>query len=163
MRNPFRYLYSSPEVIRLVVMMYVRYPLSLRQVEDILFERGIDICHETIRFWWKRFGPMFADEIRKRRILTSIVFALALALGRGLRQDQWRDTLSLACSRSRRRGAGGLCDEAPRSQGGTEVSQEDDETLWPARFDRDRQASLLRRGYESHRQCCRSGVRPVAQ
>jgi putative transposase len=49
-------------------MMYVRYPLSLRQVEDILFERGIDICHETVRFWWNRFGPMFAAEIRKRRV-----------------------------------------------------------------------------------------------
>ena len=44
-----RYFNSSPEVIRLVVMMYIRYPLSLRQVEDILFERGIDISHETIR------------------------------------------------------------------------------------------------------------------
>ena len=49
-------------------MMYVRYPLSLRQVEDLLFERGIDICHETVRFWWNRFGPMFAAEIRKRRV-----------------------------------------------------------------------------------------------
>ena len=49
-------------------MMYVRYPLSLRQVEDLLSERGIDICHETVRFWWNRFGPMFAAEIRKRRI-----------------------------------------------------------------------------------------------
>jgi putative transposase len=49
MRNPFRYFNSSPEVIRLVVMMYIRYPPSLRQVEDILFERGIDICHETVR------------------------------------------------------------------------------------------------------------------
>jgi putative transposase len=68
MRNPFRYFNSSPEVIRLVVMMYIRYPLSLRQVEDILFERGIDICHETIRLWWNRFGPMFANEIRKRRL-----------------------------------------------------------------------------------------------
>jgi len=68
MRNPFRYFNSSPEVIRLTVMMYIRYPLSLRQVEDLLFERGIDICHETVRFWWNRFGPMFAAEIRKRRI-----------------------------------------------------------------------------------------------
>ncbi len=50
MRNLFRYLNSSPEVIRLVVMMYIRYPVSLRQAEDILFERGIDICHETVRF-----------------------------------------------------------------------------------------------------------------
>jgi len=55
-------------VIRLVVMMYVRYPLSLRNVEDLLAERGIDISHETVRFWWNRFGPMFAAEIRKRRV-----------------------------------------------------------------------------------------------
>ena len=68
MRNPFRYFNSSPEVIRLAVMMYIRYPLSLRQVEDLLFERGIDICHETVRFWWNRFGPLFAAEIRKRRV-----------------------------------------------------------------------------------------------
>ncbi len=68
MRNPFRYFNSSPEVIRLAVMMYIRYPLSLRQVEDLLFERGIDICHETVRFWWNRFGPMFAAEVRKRRV-----------------------------------------------------------------------------------------------
>ena len=67
MKNPFRYFNSSPEIIRLTVMMYVRYPLSLRQVEDLLFERGIDICHETVRAWWNRFGPMFAAEIRKKR------------------------------------------------------------------------------------------------
>ena len=48
--SPFRYINSSPEVIRLVVMMYVRFPLSLRNVEDLLFERGIDICHETVRY-----------------------------------------------------------------------------------------------------------------
>ena len=66
--SPFRYFNSSPEVIRLVVMMYVRYPLSLRNVEDLLFERGIDICHETVRLWWNRFGPLFAGEIRRQRI-----------------------------------------------------------------------------------------------
>src|SRR5271163_4181064 len=68
MSDPFRYFNSSPEVIRLVVMMYVRYPLSLRNVEDLLAERGIDISHETVRFWWNRFGPMFAAEIRKKRV-----------------------------------------------------------------------------------------------
>jgi putative transposase len=41
---------------------------SLRQVEELLFERGIDICHETVRFLWNRFGPMFAAEIRKWRV-----------------------------------------------------------------------------------------------
>ena len=66
--NPFRWFDSSPEVIRLVVMMYVRYPLSLRNVEDLLAERGIDICHETVRLWWNRFGPMFAGEIRRKRV-----------------------------------------------------------------------------------------------
>ena len=49
-------------------MMYVRFPLSLRNVEDLLHERGIDISHETVRYWWNRFGPMFAAEIRKRRV-----------------------------------------------------------------------------------------------
>lgn len=68
MKNPFRYFDSSPEVIRLVVLMYVRYPLSLRNVEDLLFERGIDLCHETVRLWWNRFGPMFAAEIRRKRV-----------------------------------------------------------------------------------------------
>ena len=67
-RDPFHWFGSSPEVIGLVVMMYVRYPLWLRNLEDLLFERGIDICHETVRLWWNRFGPMFAAEIRKRRV-----------------------------------------------------------------------------------------------
>ena len=49
-------------------MMYIRFPLSLREVEDMLHERGIDICHETVRAWWNRFGPMFAAEIRKKRV-----------------------------------------------------------------------------------------------
>ncbi len=66
--NPFRYFNSSPEVIRLVVMMYVRYPLSLRNVEDLLFERGVDLCHETVRLWWNSFGPLFAGDIRRQRV-----------------------------------------------------------------------------------------------
>src|SRR6201996_4501536 len=66
--NPFRYFNSSPEVIRLVVMMYVRFPLSLRNVEDLLAERGIDVSYETVRYWWNRFGPMFAAEIRRKRV-----------------------------------------------------------------------------------------------
>ena len=68
MSNPFRYFKTSPEIIRLAVMMYVRYPLSLRQVEDLLHERGVDISYETVRAWWNRFGPIFAAEFRKRRL-----------------------------------------------------------------------------------------------
>ena len=66
-QNPFRYFNTSPEIIRLAVMMYVRFPLSLRNVEDLLHERGIDVSHETVRQWWNRFGPMFAAEIRRKR------------------------------------------------------------------------------------------------
>jgi putative transposase len=50
------------------VLLYVRFPLSLRNVEDLLREQGIEISHETVRYWWNRFGPTFAAEIRKRRV-----------------------------------------------------------------------------------------------
>ena len=66
--SPFLRFNSSPEVIRLVVLMYVRFPLSLRNVGDLLFERGIDLCHETVRMWWNRFGPMFAGDFRRQRV-----------------------------------------------------------------------------------------------
>jgi putative transposase len=66
--SPFCYFKTSPEIIRLAVMMYVRFPLSLRNVEDLLHERGIDISHETVRFWWNRFGPLFAAENREKRV-----------------------------------------------------------------------------------------------
>ena len=66
--DPFRYFHSSPEVIRMVAMLYVRFPLSLRNVEDLLFERGIDLCHGTVRFRWNRFGPLFAAEIDRQRV-----------------------------------------------------------------------------------------------
>lgn len=77
--SPFRGFHPSPEVIRLVVMMYIRFPLSLRNVEDLLFERGINISHETVRHWWSRFGPMFAGDIRRRRVQAM----------RGFRQWRW--------------------------------------------------------------------------
>ena len=75
--NPFKGIQSSPEIIRLAVMLYDRFPLSLRNVEDLLHERGVEISHETVRFWWHRFGSMFAAEIRERRI-------------EGMRSSQWR-------------------------------------------------------------------------
>ncbi len=75
--SPFKWFKTSPEIIRLAVMLYVRFPLSLRNVEDILHERGVDVSQETIRYWWHRFGPMFAAEIRKRRI-------------QGMKSSRWR-------------------------------------------------------------------------
>ena len=77
--GPFRCFNSSPEVIQLVVMMYIRFPLSLRNVEDLLYGRGIDICHETVRMCWNRFGPMFASDIRRQRVSAM----------RGFRQWRW--------------------------------------------------------------------------
>ncbi len=68
MSDPFRYFNSSPEIIRLAAMMCVKRPLSLRNGEDLLSERGINISHETVRFWWNRFGPLFAAEMRKKRV-----------------------------------------------------------------------------------------------
>jgi putative transposase len=48
--NPFKGFQSSPEIIRLAVMLYVRFPLSRRNVEDLLHERGVQISHETVRY-----------------------------------------------------------------------------------------------------------------
>ncbi len=67
-RSPFCYFRTSPRSSAIAEMMYDRFPLSLRNVEDLLHERGIDISHENVRFWWHRFGPMFAAETRKRRV-----------------------------------------------------------------------------------------------
>ena len=80
MKNPFRYFKTSPEIIRLAVMMYVRFPLSLRNVEDLLHERGIEVSHETIRFWWNRFGPIFgARDPQEADGSNARVFGLAVA------------------------------------------------------------------------------------
>ena len=62
-----------------MVMMDMRFSLPLRNVEDLLFERGIGICHETVRMWWNRFGPMFAGDIRRQRVSRM----------RGFRQWRW--------------------------------------------------------------------------
>ncbi len=66
-KNPFRYFKTSREIIQLAVMMSVRFPLSLRNVEDLLHERGVDICHESVRLWVDRFGPIFAGKIQAKR------------------------------------------------------------------------------------------------
>ena len=108
-RCPFRYFKTSPEIIRLAVMLYIRFPLSLRTVEDLLHERGIDICHETVRFWWHRFGPMFAAEIRKRACFGTTLLYKSMAYGSEKVRRQSRslrhfNTLSRGfCKRSAKR------------------------------------------------------------
>jgi putative transposase len=76
-RSPFRYFRTSPEIIGLAVMLYIRFPLSLQDVEDLQHERGTEVIHQTVRYSWRRFGPMFAAEIRKRG-------------ASGLRSSRWR-------------------------------------------------------------------------
>ena len=163
MKNPFRYFNSSPEIIRLTVMMYIRYPLSLRQVEDILFERGIDICHETVRFWWNRFGPMFAAEIRKRRVHH-----------RSYSNWRWHlDEVFREGSTARRITSGvplitkARCWKFSRRNGGIArlrcVFEARDEALWPAEGDRDRPPSIISGSDECDRERRRPGMRTLAE
>ena len=163
MRNPFRYFNSSPEVIRLAVMLYIRYPLSLRQVEDLLVERGVDICHETVRFWWNRFGPMFAAEIRKRRVNHRLFSQWRWHLDEvfvrinGEMNYLWRavdhegEVLEV------------LRHKAPGSQGCAEVSEACNEALRPARSNRDGPAPFVRRRDERDWGRGSSALRSVAQ
>ena len=65
--NPSPSFNSSPGVTRPLVMMCGRSPLSLRAVEDLLLERGINICHKAVRFGWNRIAPLFAPDFRHRR------------------------------------------------------------------------------------------------
>ena len=73
----FKYFKTSPEIIRPALMVNVWFPLSLRNVEDQLQERGIDVRHEAVKYWWHRFGPIFASENCKRRL-------------EGTKSSQWR-------------------------------------------------------------------------
>ena len=66
---PFRLFKTSPENIRLAVMLCIRFPLSLRNAEDLLHERGIDLSRDTVSCLWSRFSPMSASEIRRKRVL----------------------------------------------------------------------------------------------
>ncbi len=71
MRNPFRYFNSSPEIIRLAVMMYVRCRCGKSRTcfmnEGSISAMARSAVLRAVRFWWNRFGPMFAAEIRKKR------------------------------------------------------------------------------------------------
>jgi putative transposase len=64
----FGYFKTSTEIIRLAVMLSIRFPLSLRNVEDLLHEGGIEVSHKTVRFWWGRFGPLFACMSPRHRL-----------------------------------------------------------------------------------------------
>ena len=71
------------------------------------------------------------------------IFKPALAPRRGLREDQWRNSLSVAGCRSRRRSAGILCHQTSRPQGCTGFSEESDEAVWSAKGHRHRSSSII--------------------
>ena len=144
-------------------MMYVRFPLSLRQVEDLLSERGIDICHETVRYWWNRFGPLFAAEIRRRRVhrhwysnwrwhLDEVFVRIngkTCYLWRAV--DHEGEVLEVFATKWRdRRAALRFLKRAMRA-------------LWPASFDRHGRASVLPGCDDCDRQCGRPDLRSLAQ
>jgi putative transposase len=56
-----------PDVIRHAVWLYFRFTLSLRDVEEMLTERGIELSYETVRCWSQKFGQSFAQNLRRRR------------------------------------------------------------------------------------------------
>ncbi|GHB03903.1 hypothetical protein GCM10009069_28120 [Algimonas arctica] len=102
-QNPFRYFKTSREIIQLDVMMYVRFPLSLRNVEGLLHERGIDVCHESVRLWVDRFGLVFAMRIRKNVSLSARKTAMEMAPRCDVCEDQ---CVQLKLTRP-------LCDKTP--------------------------------------------------
>src|SRR6266436_9589469 len=57
-----------PEIIHQAIWLYLRFTLSLRDVEDLLAERGVAVSYETVRRWVNHFGPMIAADLRKRRL-----------------------------------------------------------------------------------------------
>ena len=81
-----------PDVIRLGIWLYYRFTLSLRDVEDLLAERGIDVTYETVRCWANKFGPAIAANIRRRRGRADSVWHLDEMVVRinGVRMYMWR-------------------------------------------------------------------------
>src|ERR1044072_8465771 len=65
-KSPYAGYRFPGEVISHAVWLYFRFPLSLRMVEEMLAARGIDVSHETVRQWGRKFGQDFANQIRRR-------------------------------------------------------------------------------------------------
>jgi putative transposase len=144
-------------------MMYVRFPLSLRNVEDLLHERGIEISHETVRFWWLRFGPMFAAEIRKRRVSGMRASRWRWHLDEvfvkvnGVQHYLWRavdhegEVLEAFVSKTRDKACS------------PEVPAKADEAAWPGRGVRNRWAQVLRGCPQGDRGRGQAGYRSVGE
>ncbi len=67
MPDPYRRHRFPPEIIAHAVWLYYRFPLSFRDVEELLAARGVSVSYEAIRLWSTKFGPGFAEELRRIR------------------------------------------------------------------------------------------------
>ena len=56
-----------PQIIRHTIWLYARFTLSLRDIEETLAERGVDVSYETVRRWFLKFGPTIAAKLRRTR------------------------------------------------------------------------------------------------
>jgi len=114
----YRHHRFPPDVIAHAVWLYLRIPLSLRMVEDLLAERGIIVSHQTIRVWAEKFGRQLAGNIRRR---SAGQFDSTMASRRSCHHNSRQETLALARSRSGRlcpRCAGTKSPQYQSSQGG---------------------------------------------
>jgi len=63
--SPYRRHRFPPEIIQHAVWLYYRFNLSHRDIEDLLARRGVLVTHESIRLWCKKFGPRYAQRLRR--------------------------------------------------------------------------------------------------
>ena len=77
-RRRSRYLRHRfpPEIISHAVWFYYRYGLSFRDVDDLLAERGVIVSFETVRQWFRKFGPDYARRLKRRPKIESRRLAL---------------------------------------------------------------------------------------
>src|SRR3954464_12270891 len=102
-KSPYAGYRFPAEVISHAVWLYFRFPLSLRMVEEMLAARGIDVSHETVRQWGRKFGQDFADQIRLRRPdpPQAALSWRQMAPGRSVPDDQRNEALAVASRRPR--------------------------------------------------------------
>jgi putative transposase len=85
----FRY---PVEIISYGVWLYYRFPLSFREVQEMMLQRGIVVSHETIRQWCVKFGQIYANGLRRRRPRPGDTWHLdeVFLTSNGQRQYRWR-------------------------------------------------------------------------
>jgi len=89
--KPYRHRFPT-SIIQYAVWLYHRFTLSYRDIEELLFQRGIQVSHETIRYWCEKFGPTITNELRKREPLRGSRWHLdeVCVKIKGVKQWLWR-------------------------------------------------------------------------